>query len=220
MRLSINPFFSVPFATAELDGAGPLCAALTDLFLQREAQGGAYRNATRRDTQQGLFESRFDLHTWPEAPVQQLFGFIHTALASMLQQLSEFSPEEYAALQFDYHSWFHVTRNGGHQGVHNHPMASWSGIFCVDAGDSPAEQPHSGCVRFMDTRLGADMYRDSGNNHLRGQYRHGGSQYQHAAGRLVMFPSYVLHEVFPYLGQRPRIVVAFNAWVQGVAEVD
>lgn len=215
MKLSITPLFSVPFATAELDAVDPLCTALTELFLQREAQGDAYRNAIRRDTQQGLFESRFDLHTWPDQPVQQLFGFIHHALASTLQQLSEFPPEAYAALEFNYHSWFHITRNGGHQGVHNHPMASWSGIFCVDAGDSPADQPQSGSVRFMDTRLGADMYRDSGNSHLRGQYRHLGSQYHHQAGRLVMFPSYVLHEVFPYLGQRPRIVVAFNAWIHG-----
>ena len=213
MALSINPFFSVPFATTQLDGAEPLCAELRELFLRREAEGERHRNAIRRDTQHGLFESKFDLHTWPDAPVQQLFGFIHHALASTLQQLSQFRPEDYARLDFHYHSWFHITRTGGHQANHNHPMASWSGIFCVDPGDAPADQPHSGAVRFQDPRPGAEMYLDAGNEHLRGQFHQGGFEYRHSAGQLVLFPSYLYHEVLPYTGTRPRVVVAFNAWI-------
>jgi uncharacterized protein (TIGR02466 family) len=214
MKLDIAPLFSVPFATTTLTSGDALCAQLGALFLQREAEGDRYRNRTVRDAQQGVFESGFDLHTWPDAPVQQVFGFIHTALAATVQQLSGFTPESWRRLSFDYHSWFHVTRNGGHQGVHNHPMASWSGIFCVDPGDAPADQPQSGAVRFLDTRIGAEMYLDAGNEHLRGQFRQGGYQYLHAPGRLVMFPSYVYHEVFPYRGIRPRIVIAFNAWIR------
>ena len=53
-------------------------------------------------------------------------------------------------------------------------------------------------MRFLDTRVGAEMYLDQGNEHLRGQFRQGGYQYRHEAGRLVLFPSYVYHEVFPY----------------------
>ncbi len=217
MSLEITPLFSVPFATITLPGAQPLCAQLAELFIAREADGARYRNRIERDAQQGVFESRFDLHTWPDAPVQQLFGFLHTALAATVQQLSNFTPQAYSQLTFDYHSWFHITRAGGHQGVHNHPMASWSGIFCVDPGDSPADRPDSGSVRFLDTRVGAEMYIDAGNEHLRGQFRQGGYRYSHAPGRLVMFPSYVYHEVFPYWGTRPRVVVAFNAWIRGPA---
>lgn len=204
----------MPFATVTMPGAEKLCAELVELFLQREAEGARYRNQTVRDAQQGVFESRFDLHTWPDAPVQQLFGFIHTALATTVHQLSGFTPQQWQSLSFDYHSWFHVTRSGGHQGVHNHPMASWSGIFCVDPGDSPPGREDSGSVRFLDTRVGAEMYLDAGNENLRGQFRQGGYRYTHAPGRLVMFPSYVYHEVFPYWGARPRIVVAFNAWIR------
>jgi uncharacterized protein (TIGR02466 family) len=204
----------VPFATVTMPGADSLCAQLAALFLEREAEGPRYRNTTERDAQRGVFESRFDLHTWPDAPVQQLFGFIHAALAATLHQLGDFTPQQWQQLAFDYHSWFHVTRHGGHQGVHNHPMASWSGIFCVDAGDAPADRADSGAVRFLDTRVGAEMYLDAGNEHLRGQFRQGGYRYSHVPGRLVMFPSYVYHEVFPYWGTRPRVVVAFNAWIR------
>ena len=34
------------------------------------------------------------------------------------------------------------------------------------------------------------------------------------AGQLLLFPSYLMHEVAPYFGQRERITVAFNAWVR------
>ena len=37
---------------------------------------------------------------------------------------------------------------------------------------------------------------------------------RHQAGTLMLFPSYLKHEIFPYVGERPRIVVAFNSWVE------
>jgi uncharacterized protein (TIGR02466 family) len=213
MALIISPLFSVPFAVMKMERYEAQQAALSAVLLARENDGN--RNRIQRDTQHGLFESSFDLHTWPDAPIRNVFGFIHQTLASVVQQLSGFTPAEYENLVFNYHSWFHVTRTGGHLGVHNHPMASWSGIFCVDPGDSPADRPESGSVRFMDPRVGAGMYMDSGNDHLRGQFELCGLQVQHEAGKLVLFPSYLLHEVFPYWGTRPRIVIAFNAWIKG-----
>ena len=213
MPVTISPLFSVPLAFVDMPGYDKLQAALSTALLGREQD--RHRNRIRRDTQHGLFESSFDLHTWPDAPIRQVFGFIHQTLAETIQQLSQFPADEYAKLVFDYHSWFHVTRSGGHQGVHNHPMASWSGIFCVDPGDSPPDRPESGSVRFMDPRVGAGMYLDSGNNHLRGQFELCGIQVKHEPGRLVLFPSYLMHEVFPYWGTRPRIVIAFNAWIKG-----
>ena len=207
----IFPLFAVPLAQVELPEPAPLCSALGQLFLARE--GEPVRNQIHRDTQVGVFESRFDLHTWPDAPVRSLFGFIHASLAATIQQLSQYSPQEYARLSFNYHSWFHITRRGGHQGMHNHPMASWSGIFCVDPGDADPEQGSSGAVRFLDPRPAADVYSDPGNAAMKNAFRVGAWQYSHRAGHLLLFPSYLVHEVFPYLGDRPRIVVAFNAWL-------
>ena len=211
--LTLSPLFSVPVGHASLDDSQQLCAELAELFLAREAEGDRYRNHINRDTQVGLFESAFDLHTWPDPPVRTVFSYIHKMHASLVQELNTYPPEIYSRLMFHYHSWFHVTRTGGHQGVHNHPMASWSGIFCVDPGDSPADDPTSGCVRFLDPRAGAEMFADPGNESLKGQYHTGGFQSRHEAGRLLLFPSYVYHEVFPYRGTRPRIVIAFNSWI-------
>src|SRR2546430_13430994 len=72
----IAPFFAVPFGFARLDDCAPLNRQLRETFLQRAALGAAYANPrpiTRRN--QEVFESRFDLFRWPEAPVQHLKEF-------------------------------------------------------------------------------------------------------------------------------------------------
>ncbi|HRQ64793.1 MAG TPA: TIGR02466 family protein [Xanthomonadaceae bacterium] len=205
------PLSAVPLGEAIMPAPESLNAQLTTLFLKLEQDGAAYRTQVQRDTQHGLFESKFDLHLRKEPEVRNLFGFIHMSLAGLVKELNEYSEAEMGQLRFDYHSWFHVTRTGGYQGMHNHPNASWSGIYCVDPGDDDGNI-NSGAVRFHDARVNADMYSDPGNERMRAPYRLGGLHLRHTPGRLLLFPSYILHEVFPYTGQRPRIVVAFNAW--------
>ena len=211
-KLQVFSRWAVPYAQAQMDDHASVCAELRELFLAREAEGDKYRNRIARDTQSGLFESTFDLHRWPDPPVRRMFDFLHASLVSVVRAVSEIPDADLGSLRFHYHSWFHVTRSGGHQGVHNHPMASWSGIFCVDPGDDAPDHVQSGIVRFVDPRGHADMYQDPANERLRPAFRLGGMAQRHKAGSLIIFPSYVLHEVTPYLGERPRIVVAFNSW--------
>lgn len=213
--MQITPLFALPFAAHRMADHDALCRDLAALFLAKEAAGDAWRNEIRRSTQKGsLFESRFDLFQWPDRPVRALAAFCHAALAKVVAETSDYTREELERLKFDYHAWFHVTRAGGYQGLHNHQNASWSGIFCVDPGDSDPERPDSGLVRFHDPRWCAAQYMDAGNKRLAAPYFHGGYDVRHRAGQLVIFPSYVMHEIFPYLGQRPRIVVAFNCWME------
>jgi uncharacterized protein (TIGR02466 family) len=145
--------------------------------------------------------------------VVRLANFCHGALSQLLLQISALEKDELARVGFDYHAWFHITRRGGYQGLHNHQNASWSGIFCVDPGDAPSDRPDSGLVRFHDPRVCSWYHAETGNLSLSQPYRHGGFDITHRAGRLVMFPSFLMHEIFPYQGDRPRIVVAFNCSV-------
>lgn len=204
----------MPLAVVRLPDAERLCEDLTTLFLDRAADGDAWRNEKRRATQHGaLFESRFDLFQWPERPVQAVAKFCHAQLSRFLREVSDYSDEELQRLRFDYHAWFHVTRAGGYQGLHNHQNATWSGIFCVDPGDDVPDRPDSGLVRFHDPRWCSYMHSDAGNTRLKMPWRHGGYDVRHRAGQLVIFPSYVMHEIFPYVGERPRVVIAFNRWL-------
>jgi uncharacterized protein (TIGR02466 family) len=209
----ITPLFAVPLAEFKLPKPERLCADLRTLFLAREREGDAYRNEVKRPTQDAaVFESRFDLFTWDDAPVVALREFCHHSMISLLTHLGQV--EATSRIKIDYHAWFHVTRDGGFQGLHNHQNASWSGIFCVDPGERDPDNPRSGVVRFHDPKLGTNMFADAANRSLPMPYNNGVYELYHRAGTLTIFPSYLNHEIFVYRGQRERIVVAFNSWAR------
>ena len=210
VQAAIHPLYVVPLMSAQLPEAEALNGQLAQLFLELEAQGDAYRDIVQRDTQHRIFESRFDLHLRKEPPVQQLFAFINRTLLGFIANINGYDEAQMANIEFDMHAWFHVTRTGGFQGVHNHANASWSAIYCVDPGDPGSG--FSGAVRFHDPRAVGDAYRDPCNENLKVPYKLGPWQLSHKPGQLIVFPSYLWHEIFPYEGQRPRIVVALNAW--------
>ncbi len=210
----VDYLFSSPLAEIRMADPEPLTRSLTKLFLDKTTRGTEYQATYQRDTQHGeLFESRFDLFYWDDPPVKELFKFCHAATTELLKRVSDYSGDEFERLKFSYHSWFHVTRKGGFQGLHFHQNASWSGIFCVDPGDRPADAPYSGLVRFHDPRHTAAYYSDAGNRRLVPQAHIGSIDIHHESGKLLLFPSYLMHEIFPYVGETPRIVVAFNCWI-------
>ncbi|MGD9407028.1 MAG: putative 2OG-Fe(II) oxygenase [Gammaproteobacteria bacterium] len=215
----ISSFFAVPIARAVMADHESLCDELEALFLQKEKAGEVYRHQKYIDTMHGnLFESRFDLFRWPDPPVRALTAWVHGKVASLVQDLNRYDDATMDTLRFDYHAWFHITRRLGYQGQHNHPNASWSGIFCVHPGDSLPDRPDSGLVRFHDPRTHVDMYSDAGNRDLRLPFSTGTCDWKHRRGQLVLFPSYLRHEIYPYLGERPRIVVAFNCWINRIGQ--
>ena len=95
----IAPFFAVPFGFARLDDCAPLNEQLRETFLQRAALGAAYANPrpiTRRNQQ--VYESRFDLFRWPEAPVQHLKEFCWRELIRWVCELNRYDDKVRAQL--------------------------------------------------------------------------------------------------------------------------
>jgi uncharacterized protein (TIGR02466 family) len=208
----ISPAFAVPFAEAHLPDCATLNAELAALFLERESQGERYANPhPSMKITPSLFESAFELFAWPEACVQQLREFCWSALSRLIAQLNGYGAADMARLQIFSHTWFHVTRRGGYFGLHNHPMASWSGVYCVSAGGA-GTHPDSGALHFANPNQLANMFVDAANSHVRPPYNARGRSYQLRPGQLVLFPSWVNHEVLPFDGDGERITVAFNCW--------
>lgn len=207
---SVSPLYAVPLLHARLEDHSILNAELSTLFLSLQEDGEKNRGPNRFDTQYGIFESDFYLHQRRDPCVQTLFDFIRSTLLTFIQGINQYDDVAMSNMHLDIHSWFHITQNGGFQSSHNHSNASWSAIYCVDPGDSTS--PESGAVRFQDPRIGSDMFRDPSNSNLQTPYKICPWQLTHKPGQLIAFPSYLVHEVFPYLGTRPRIVVALNAW--------
>ena len=209
--LRLRPGFAVPFAEGRLEACERLNRELEALFLTRETE--EYRNPTPSHIPQAeMFESRFNLFRWPESCVQELRSFMLDSVARTVLETSTLQPAELARLKMHNHTWFHITRYAGSFVAHNHPLASWSAVYCVRAGEAVPEHPGSGLLRFLDTRSGAGSYRDAGNRALRAEFAPGAREVRLEAGDIVVFPSYVIHEVSPFYGRDTRITVATNCW--------
>jgi len=211
INADIQGWFSTPLATARNARFESLNPRLRELFLARELE--PYRHTTHIPTQLGsVFESRFDLFDWPDEPIQELATFVHEALSGLITTINTCTAQQMDGFDISYESWFHITRNGGYQSNHYHPNATWSGIYCVDPGDLVPEREESAQVKFYDPRGPmTQMHYDAGNRQLDSRFGSIPVYLTHQEGQLVMFPSWLMHEVLPYLGHRERIVVAFNA---------
>lgn len=207
----IRGLFSVPFAFARHPQPEALNAALRELFLAREAEGARWANPkpyTVRNAQ--LFESHFDLFHWPDPCVVELSSFCLTELMRLVGEINRYDEATLRRIDVATDAWFHVTRRGGHFGVHNHPMASWSGVYCVAPGRHDADQPDSGRLSFVNPYSMSSMYLDDGNAQLREPFQYGNYGFDLTTGQLVLFPSWLLHHVMPFYGEGERITVAFN----------
>jgi hypothetical protein len=211
--MTVKPLFAVPFGEARLEPCERLNRELEELFVARE--NDANRNPTPSHIPQAeTYESRFNLFHWPEPCVQELRRFVLDGVARTVLETSTLGAQDLARLKFQNHTWFHITRYAGSFVAHNHPLASWSAVYCVRAGERAAGHPGSGVLRFFDTRSGAAAYRDPANSALHRPYALRSLEIALAAGQLVVFPSYVFHEVAPFYGRDLRITVATNCWFE------
>ncbi len=210
-EFQIIPAFSIPMVDVHMPDCDELNRALRELFVQRAAEGERYSNDEPRVRRnKSLFESRFDLFEWPEDCVQKLREFCLRNLYRAIQELNGYTLETLQNMHMAVESWFHLTHQGGYFGAHNHPLHSWSGVYCVrHDGDDPNSD--SGKLTFINPNIAGTMYIDTASARFKRPYSMAPIMLRLVPGQLVLFPSWLLHEVMPYEGESERITVAFNA---------
>jgi len=210
-NIILGAAFAVPIAQVQLSPCDRLNAELEALFLARE--NDEHRNQMPSHTPQAeLFESRFNLFRWPEPCIQELRRFMLDGVARTVLEATSLRAEELTRLKMHNHTWFHVTRYAGSFVAHNHPMASWSAVYCVRPGEAVPDRPTSGVLRFLDPRRGAEGWTDPANAPMRPGFALRPLEFRLAPGQMVVFPSYLFHEVAPFYGRDTRITVASNCW--------
>jgi uncharacterized protein (TIGR02466 family) len=207
------PVFAVPMVLARMPDCEALNEELRALFLARAADE-RYRNPdpfTHRNA--ALFESNFRLFDWPQPAVQRLREFCWSNLYRAIRELNGYDLETLKRLHVAAEAWFHVTRKGGYFGPHNHPLHSWSGVYCVSHGSDDPDGD-SGKLTMINPHATSTSYFDMAVAQMKTPYSMGHRMLRLTPGDLVLFPSWVLHEVTPFEGEQPRITVAFNARFQ------
>ena len=207
----LSAAFAVPLLQTRLDDCAALNKELRALFLERARAGDRFANPEPRvKRNKTLYESRFDLFDWPESCVQQLRQFCLGRLYGLIKQINNYDDDVLGNLHFGIESWFHITQQSGYFAAHNHPNHSWSGVYCVQHdGDDP--ESDSGRLCFINPNLASNMYVDAANVRLQRPFSGAPLMLRLMPGQLVLFPSWLLHEVMPYEGTSQRITVAFNA---------
>ena len=188
--------------------------AIIDLLYQ--IRNGADRNiasgvASRAKSDEGLFESDFDLFRREHAGLGKLKQFIVESVRSTVSKLNgDKVPPERIRVAID-DAWFHITNDGGFHDAHGHHQCSWCGIYYLKLDKSSTGRkgdgaPNGGNRFYSPIQLGG-RYLDYGNQYLNLAYLDPPVH----EGQLLLFPSYLTHSALPYSGDEDRIVIAFNS---------
>jgi uncharacterized protein (TIGR02466 family) len=116
-------------------------------------------------------------------------------------------------------AWFQIQNGHGFHETHNHGNCTWSGVYYVQVDDEDIRKNNkelgdkNGITRFyghhMDLIGGG--YMDSGNHYMQST----SFDSKPEEGVLCIFPSHLKHMALPYIGEKDRIIVSFNAQVHG-----
>jgi uncharacterized protein (TIGR02466 family) len=108
--------------------------------------------------------------------------------------------------------WANINRTGHGNEFHSHPGAYWSAVYYVDDGGIDDDPSLGGELEFMDPRgpLPAMNAPHLGFAMPGGLSAGATERVRPKAGRLVLFPAWMLHQVRPYRGTAERISVALN----------
>ncbi|MBL6600086.1 MAG: 2OG-Fe(II) oxygenase family protein [Alphaproteobacteria bacterium] len=194
--------FATPFFLFQLDDSERLNAALKALILDKERSNPGVRRSNI-----GGWHSEDDLFSWNDRAIDALrqaaLGAVQAVVPLMIGGDCDF--------QVTLAGWANVSRTGAYNKRHTHPGCQVSAVYYVEAGSPPTEDaPESGTFEFIDPRPHAEM------SALPGEAIGRPMTIQPLNGRMILFPSWLYHQVNPYLGEAERISISFNAHVSNL----
>jgi len=206
--------FETPLSARMIPDHEELDRQLVQTILEMSKQE-RYREPRKWSTKFGaLFESTFDFFEQPRPEIARLRDHcVGAALEEAARLCGPFWAQagiDLSALRPHVESWFHVTRDGGRQGVHKHANHAWSGVYFVHRGSPRPGIEKNGYFRIHDPRPNISMYSDLGMI----PFSAGLIDIEPQNGKLIIFPSWLAHEVLDYHGDEPRITVAFNVAIR------
>jgi hypothetical protein len=208
---TIQPLFATPIALFDVPNAVVLNGELKRIILEREkvSEGTAKSN-------RGGWQSSPDMESWGGTAAITLLSWgrnVANRITTDREGNAGGGPHPgFIAVTWRANMWANINRSGDSNEFHSHPGAYWSAVYYVDDGGIAADPALGGELEFLDPRGALPVMLGS---HLRvampgGLAAGGTDRIQPKAGRLVMFPAWLMHQVRPYRGTAERISIAFN----------
>ncbi len=197
--------FKTPVLTTVLPGANALNPPLREAILaRREIDAGVSHSNLLG------WQSDKSLPEWGGEPARIIRDWIVAACERVTVDLKAGGRRRFRWLP---DMWANVSPPGASNQTHSHPGSYWSAVYYVDDGFEGASDPAlGGELVFLDPRM--PMIR-MGAPDLRyrrqdGSHDHHETWIRPSSGRVVIFPSWLMHSVRPYSGKGLRISIAVN----------
>jgi len=208
----IVPIFATPLVLYEVPDAAALNADLRRVIEAREKT-----HPTTQHSNMGGYQSSWDMDKWGGGPAIKLLAIgrnVANRVTTDKQGNAGSGPHPgFFAVTWQANMWANINRTGHGNEYHYHRGSYWSGVYYVDDGGIDADPALGGELEFLDPRgpIPTMLAPHLGVAMPGGQTA--GERVRPKAGRMVMFPSWVMHQVRPYRGTAERISIAFNLTV-------
>lgn len=203
LPMEVGHFFATPVIVAMLPDADARNRELREAILRHRAE-----TPSRDASNLGGWHSDSNTEQWGGPRFAEVLAAARS-LASRMTLDREGSP---AQVNWKIRAWANVNTYGHANEFHYHPGAFWSGAYYVDDGGRLADDSLGGEFELMDPRgPGVAMYAPSlvikdGSANSSGST----VQFNPRPGLIMLFPSWLQHQVRPYWGSSERISIAFN----------
>ena len=197
MLKSIEPLFMSPLLTFEHQNSGELNSRLLAEFGQIRRQSAGLS----RSNQNG-WHSEPDFFKRQEPGIRELAQFILQCLGKAEGTFAANKPSGEVAVNVE--GWINMNGKGGFNTPHAHRGYAWSGCYYVN--QPQVTEGRSGSIEFIDPRAGIEAWPLSPGSLSSVKHR-----VRPPAGTLLIFPSYLVHWVYPNEQYADRVSVAFNA---------
>ena len=196
-REKYEKLFSTPLLRFRVEDHETLNAGLLEVAAQMREQSAGAAKSNR-----GGWHSEGNLFAESAEPVRSLRKHVEAALAEANRAIqSKADPE---ALRLKLFGWMNANPQGAYNAPHSHPGAHWSGVYYV--AQPEVEVGNSGMIEFIDARTDLPNWRvlDAPPFRLKKKLRP-------EPGEIILFPSYLVHWVYPNEAEAERFSIAFNA---------
>ena len=157
-----------------------------------------------------LFESKYNLHKEKNEALSKILDFIAESFLIMTKNINKFELDKIenknSKLNAKIHdSWFIRYNKGGLVTPHDHGGCSMSCVYYVQVGDD--SDINNGSTYFLRPYNRGSSHRDFAGE----RYNKGLHYFKAEEGKLLIWPSFLVHGSKPYQGEKNRIVISANA---------
>ena len=157
-----------------------------------------------------LYESSYDLQHENNQELQKVLHFISKCVFSVYQESSkayilERGKDKKYRIEIGA-SWFITYESGGFVSPHTHDNCSWSCVYYVQSGKDSNKKNGATYLQSPNARLKSDIGSES--------FQHQLQNFEPIEGKLVVWPSYIIHGSYPHLGKVKKAIISANLVIE------